>query len=685
MSQKTARRVAWSNAVFSTVLVSVGLVISILALVDSGRGVTFSHQFFTPPLTVTYCAVGALVAARHPRNPIGWIFCATGFLSALNMLSAGYALYSELVVTTRSLPGAAFARWLSYWVWLPNVLLPITFPLLLAPDGNLLSPRWRPIAWAAGLGTAAICFGMAFHPGPLKSMGIPMPNPYGLVGGANVMNAFLAAAAPVLLAGVLGSIASVVIRFRRATGQERAQLKWLAVAGVMVIVGNVLGSIPMILWSGNPLGEELSIVATDITIVSIVLAAGIAILRYRLWDIDILINRTLVYFSLTTLIAAMYVVIVGALGAVLQTESSLPVSLIATGVVAMSFQPLRERLQRGVNRLLYGERDEPYAVLGRLARRLEVVVATQAVLPTVVETVGEALKLPYVAIALREGDGFAVAAEYGRLPADQGSTEIVPLVYQSEAIGQLILALRAPHEQFSQTDWHLLGTIARQAGIAAHNVRLAQDLQRSREQLVTAREEERRRLRRDLHDGLGPALAAMSFRLDAIRNLADHDPLAVKTTASELKAQMQEALAAIRRIAYDLRPPALDELGLPGALKEHIASYSQAEDLHITLDTPERLPPLAAAVEVAIYRIALEAVTNVIRHAQASHCRVRLSLADDVCLEITDDGQGLPSPVRAGVGLSSMRERAEELGGTCTLQPALEGGTCVTAVLPLAP
>ncbi len=170
----------------------------------------------------------------------------------------------------------------------------------------------------------------------------------------------------------------------------------------MVIVGNVLGSLPMVLWNENALAMEVSIVATDITIVCIVLAAGIAILRYRLWDIDILINRTLVYFSLTTLIAAMYVVIVGALGAVLQTESSLPVSLIATGVVAMSFQPLRERLQRGVNRLLYGERDEPYAVLGRLARRLEVVVATPAVLPTIVETVGEALKLPYVAIAFAQ-------------------------------------------------------------------------------------------------------------------------------------------------------------------------------------------------------------------------------------------------------------------------------------------
>jgi signal transduction histidine kinase len=262
--------------------------------------------------------------------------------------------------------------------------------------------------------------------------------------------------------------------------------------------------------------------------------------------------------------------------------------------------------------------------------------------------------------------------------------ETLPLVYQRETIGQMFLAPRAPGEAFSPPDRRLLESIARQAGVAAYNVRLTQDLQCSREALVTTREEERRRLRRDLHDGLGPAIASMSFKLDAINNLADRDTDAVKKLATELKTQMQEALADIRRIAYALRPPALDELGLVGALKEHIAAHNQVQGLQITLEAPESSPPLPAAVEVAAYRIALEAMTNVTRHAKAQHCSVRLSLPGELYLEVIDDGRGLPDGVRAGVGLTSMRERAEELGGTCHTEALPQGGTEVIVHLPLS-
>jgi signal transduction histidine kinase len=669
-------------------VVLIGLILSILALTANGNQATFSHQFFTPLLTITYCVVGALVASRHPRNPIGWMFCATGFLSAFNMLSSGYALYSELALINDSLPGAMFARWLTLWIWIPNVLLPVTFPLLLFPDGNLLSTRWRPIAWAAGFGLFSVIVSMAFHPGPLDNMGFNGSNPYGISGGETVISTLLTLAVPLLLIGVFGSIASIIVRFRRAVGIERAQVKWLVVAGVVVIVGNILGGILWWLWGDSPVTRELSIIITDITVVTIVVATGVAMLRYRLWDIHIFVNRTLVYGSLTALVIGLYVVIVGSLGTLLQTGGNLPVSLLGTGIVAVSFQPLRERLQRGVNRLMYGERDDPYAVLGRLSEQLEVVAASQSVLPTIVGTVAEALKLPYVAIALKEGEQFTIAAEYIRssepVSQENGSMKILPLVYQLETIGQMILAPRAPGEPFSQTDRCLLETIARQAGIAAYNVRLTQDLQRSRERLVTTREEERRRLRRDLHDGLGPVLAAMSFKLDAVHNLADRDASAVKKMSTELKAQMQEALADIRRIAYDLRPPALDELGLVGALKAHIASHNQIQGLQITLEAPENPPPLPAAVEVAAYRIALEAMTNVSRHAGARHCCVRLSLPDDLCLEVTDDGRGLPKGVQAGVGLNSMRERAEELGGMWVAEVLPQGGTGIIVYLPLS-
>lgn len=685
MSEQTARRLPWSIAVFSIFVVFIGLGISILALIVSGQGVTFSHQFFMPLLTTTYCVVGALVASRHSRNPIGWMFCAIGFLSGLNMLSAGYALYSELVIP---LPGAALARWFSLWIWIPSVLLPMTFTLLLFPDGNLLSSRWRFVGWAAALGIAMFTLSIAFYPGSLAEFGILSLNPYGISGSESLMATLMAAAAPLLLIGVFGSIASMIVRFRRAAGVERAQLKWLAVAGAVVIVGNILGGISWWLLGDNPVTRELSIIITDFTVVTIVIATGIAILRYHLWDIHVLVNRTLVYGLLTVLIITLYVIIVGAIGTLLQAGGSLPVALVGTGIIAISFQPLRERLQRAVNRLMYGERDDPYTVLGRLSKRLEVVVASQSVLPTIVETVADAFKLPYVAVTLKEGEQFIVAAEYTHSSifaraADDGR-EILPLVYQLETIGQLILAPRAPGETFSQIDRRLLVTIARQAGVAAYNVRLTQDLQRSRERLVTTREEERRRLRRDLHDGLGPVLAAMSFKLDAVYNLADRDADAVKKMSTELKAQIQEVLADIRRIAYDLRPPALDELGLVGALKAHIASQNQVQGLQITLEAPENPPPLPAAVEVAAYRIALEAMTNVSRHAGAQHCCVRLSLPDDLCLEVTDDGRGLPNKVQAGIGLTSMRERAEELGGMCVAEILPQGGTGITAHLPLS-
>lgn len=686
ISHWTARRLAWAIAVLSVCVVITGLVISILALIADGQAVPFSHQFFTPVLTATYGFVGALVASRHPRNPIGWIFCATGLLSALNMFGAGYVLYDRLAVNGGSLPGVEVAQWLNTWVWILGLLLPITFPLLLFPDGHLLSPPWRPIAWAVGVGTLVLIVGVAFHPGPLEYLGIPEPNPFGIPGAAGALDVLLAVAGFVLVVGILGSVGAVVVRYRRSEGVERAQLKWLAYAGVLVVAGFVLGSILWIIWPENSLVEELSIVITSASIAGIVLATGIAILRYRLWDIDIIINRSLVYATLTVIIVGIYVVIVGSLGALLQTGASLPVSLFATGIVAMSFQPMRDRLQRGVNRHMFGERDDPYAVLGRLSERLEVVVASQSVLPAIVETVAEALKLPYAAITLKTGESFKIVAEYARVATGNGrpdaDVEILPLVYQSETMGQLVLAPRGRGETFSQADMWLLETIARQAGVVAYNVRLTQDLQRSRERLVTTREEERRRLRRDLHDGLGPALAAMMLELDAARNLLSRDPARSDELLGKLKGEVQAALGEIRRIAYNLRPPALDELGLVAAIGEHITTVSQPEGPQITLEASERLPPLSAAVEVAAYRIALEAITNVIRHAQARHCTVRLALCDDLCLEVCDDGRGVSGALRAGVGLTSMRERAEELGGVCVVEARSTGGTQVLVRLP---
>lgn len=420
------------------------------------------------------------------------------------------------------------------------------------------------------------------------------------------------------------------------------------------------------------------------------LTISISILRYRLWDIDIIINRALVYSLLTAGIAGLYVIVVVGLGALFQTSGNLLISLLATAFVAILFQPLRDRLQRAVNRLMYGERDEPYVVLSRLGQRLESTLAPRDVLPTIVETITQTLKLPYAAVRLSDGQEQGPAGEYGAPPSNAKLVSF-PLVYQGETVGLLEVAPRAPDEPFTSAELQLLADIAHQAGLATHNVRLTADLQRSREHLVTAREEERRRLRRDLHDGLGPTLASQTLKLDAALDLLKSDPDAAAKLLADLKAQSQSTVADIRRVIYELRPPALDELGVVAALRAHVGQYNPLNGLRIQIESPpEGLPPLSAAVEVAAYHIAVEALANVVRHAQARECCIRFSLADParggrpyLHLEIADDGIGLPDERRAGVGLFSMRERAEELGGACVVERRVEGGTRVAAQLPL--
>jgi two-component system NarL family sensor kinase len=286
-----------------------------------------------------------------------------------------------------------------------------------------------------------------------------------------------------------------------------------------------------------------------------------------------------------------------------------------------------------------------------------------------------------VAVELRRDGRFELASSYGRPVED--SVE-VPLIYQGETVGRLVVGKRGPGEHFSAADIRLLEDLARQAGVATHAVRLTTDLQRSRERLVMAREEERRRLRRDLHDDLGPTLAAVALQVETVRSLLRDDPGAADALLAKLKDETQSAIAGIRRIVYDLRPPALDELGLVGALREEGSRFAaNGGPLMVSVEGDEVLPPLPAAVEVAAYRIALEAITNAARHSGASTCVVRIASNGGLDVEVRDDGRGLPADFRAGVGLTSMRERVAELGGTFTVEPAVPAGTRIHAHLPV--
>jgi two-component system, NarL family, sensor kinase len=406
-------------------------------------------------------------------------------------------------------------------------------------------------------------------------------------------------------------------------------------------------------------------------------AIAIAIVRHNLFDIDRLVSRALVWGGLSVAVAALYVAIVVGLGRSLGADDDLWLSLLATALVAVGFQPLRERWQRAVDRRLYGERGEPVRVLARLGERLEVTAEPRRLLPTLVETVADALKLPYVAIVL-EGEG-RPAAEYGRpLPIALQ----LPLTAEGIPVGRLLVAARDPGEELSGADRELLTTIARQAGSAVHALRLTRDLQRSRGELVASREDERRRLRRDLHDGLGPTLAAMALTVDAARNVLRRSPDEADALLARLGETVHGSVTEIRRLVHALRPPALDELGLVGALRE-AGRPLEAAGIAVEVDAPEALPPLPAAVEVAAYRISQEALTNALRHASATRCLLRIRAHEGaLVLRVQDDGRGISRAVRPGVGLASMRERANELGGTLRVAPGPGRGTLVEAVLP---
>ena len=495
---------------------------------------------------------------------------------------------------------------------------------------------------------------------------------------------FLLVAIGILLFPV---VAQVYRYWRVSTPLQRQQTKWV-VYGVSV---SLLAAITLRALSGisSHVGENSSFGAVAaqpllynlflLVLILIPLSFGAAILRYRLWDIDLLINRTMVYTALTLSIAAIYVVVVGGLGTLFQAQGNLLLSLLATVVVALLFQFWRDRLQRGVNHVLYGQRDDPYQVLAQLGRRLESTLTPDAILPAITETIAHALKLPYVAIAPRGSEPSQPLAHFGKLTAEALQ---MPLVYQSETIGYLLLGTRSRGESLTPADQRLLANLQPQVGLAVHAVRLTTDLQHSREQLVAAREEERRRLRRDLHDGLGPQLASQILTLTAASKLLRQDADAAEALLLDARRHAQSAVTDIRRVIYDLRPPSLDDLGLLGALREHVGHY-EASGVHIAIQTPGTLPPLSAAVEAACFRIAQEALTNVMRHAQAHNCVVILALEDTLRLEVIDDGCGVPEEHHAGVGLTSMRERAAEVGGICAIEAAPGGGTRVQARLPL--
>jgi signal transduction histidine kinase len=612
-----------------------------------------------------------VLLARRPGHPMGPLLCLVGLATAISGATFAYARYT-LIHSPGSLPFATAMLWVNTWAYAPatglsGLVLPLVFP-----EGRLLSRRWRPALWAALAFILLSVAGNAFIPQNMGGYLRNLPNPYASPAAGPVSETMQVLAIVCGLSAAAAAAASLVVRWRRADRVGRQQLKWFLTVlpvGLAAEIAYVISPGPVSLALGALAGGMLPV------------AIGVAVLRYRLYEIDILLNRAVLYGSLSAVVAAVYLAVVAVARWLFGVERSLAVQVLATVLAAAALWPLRDRVQRGVDRLFYGDRGAPYEALTRLGRRVEEAADAGSALDSVVKTVADSLRLPYAAVELRLGTGWTPAAAYGRPPPE---VIAFPLISQRETVGRLLVGQRALGEQLGADDERLLADLARQAGPAAHAVALRKALDASRARRVTAREEERRRLRRDLHDGLGPTLAGLTLGLDTASALAAgrHD---LRELLVRLKTETQRAVADVRRIVYGLRPPALDELGLAGSLREEVGRlHCEAPLLAVSLDIPaDALAELPAAVEVAAYRIVAEALTNVAQHAQAARCSVQIRLDHCLDMDVRDDGVGLPEGWRAGVGITSMRERVAELGGELVIEPAVPHGTRITARLPV--
>ena len=479
---------------------------------------------------------------------------------------------------------------------------------------------------------------------------------------------------------LLPAVAAQVWRYRAVSGAaQRRQTRWL-VFGFSATVGAVVVLIvlealvnPRPPASSALIFELVGQTLGTLLFLPIPLAVVIGLTRHGLWDVDVAVSRTLVYGALSGLIAIVYAVAIGA-GLVVSGSRGLAVSILVGLLVAALFNPVRSALQRGVNRLLYGDRDEPYSLLTTIGRELEGAADGGALLQSIVETMTQRLRLPYAAI--RTG-GARVIAEAGR-PTE--STVQLALVHHRTPVGELTVGLRPGETDLSHADRRTLEELARPIAAALQAVTLSDALQRSRESLVLAREEERRRVRRELHDRIGPMLAAVRLKAGNARMLlASGDEGEATKQLRALESELGASVDSVRTLAYELRPPVLDELGLIAAIKAAAEDVGSPPAVSVIVGGP--LPELPAALEVAAYWITRAALANVVHHAAARTCEIALTADRDLTITITDDGCGT-SRVQPGLGLLSMRERAEELGGTLVVGARPGGGTQVTAALP---
>ena len=690
---RTGRRspwLAWGLAAVAVLLLVASAVLSLTT--GTGRG--FSGDAVIWAFALVFALVGALIASRHPDNAIGWLFLGAAVAVGVGSLAGSYASYWIETGDGSDVLGRT-AGWYAEISWIPWILVPPTFLLLLFPDGRLLSRRWRPVAWSAALGITLEFVVEGLAPGPIADYP-QLSNPYAVE--SPLLEPLTGLALLLIVVGLVGSSVSLIQRFRRAQGQQRQQIKWLAFAGAIAAL-----TVPLVGFVAyDTLGESTADIVIMLSVMGLPVATGIAILKYRLYDIDVVINKSLVLVVLAAFITAVYAAIVVGLGRLLVIgDNNLGLAIAATALVAVAFEPVRVRVQHWANRLVYGRRATPYEALAAMTARIgesadhgEALAEAARLLAegsganlAVVWVVQDRFLVPRGA----SGESTIVPAPVALVGADLPHVPDSDLVQAVRQEGQLVGALslkKRPGEGVSTADRRLVEELAGQAALLLANTRLRSrlsdrlaELRASRQRMLAAQDRARRALERDLHDGAQQQLVALKVKLGLARTIATREG------AVELAARLGEtstiadlAVDTLRDVARGIYPPLLESEGLPAAL----SAQARRAELSVTvLDRATRRYP--REVEATAYFCAVEALQNAVRHARAEHAHIELDGTDsNMTVIVTDDGDGFDADATTyGSGLTHMTDRADSAGGTLSVTSRPGHGTTITLTLPV--
>jgi signal transduction histidine kinase len=692
MEAARARTLAWTSFALMVVFFAAQAVLAVLnragATGSSGTwGFTGALGFLLALPLLAFPVVGLLIALRRPENSIGWVLLAIGVMFSIP--AAGYARYA-LFTRGGDLSGGGIAAAIDSASWIPFIGLAGCYVLLLFPDGHLPSRSWRWFARAIGIGMALGFIGLLFSP---KIDGYPkVHNPLAIP--ALEFLSFGLVAVPI---GIVGAAISLVGRYRRSSGAARLQLRWLVAAAS--IVAALFGStfvLSLVFDSGpgpTPLAISVLQSLSFFTFGLIPAAIGVAVLKYRLYEIDVVINKTVVFASLALFITAVYVAIVVGVGALVGATNDPVLSAAAAAVVALAFQPVRRRAQRLADRVVYGKRATPYEILSEFSERLAGTYAAEDLLPRMVRILAEGTGAARADVWVRSGDTLRPAATWppeasalDPVPADPLPEGAIAVRHQGELLGALSVA-KKPGESLSAQEDKLIADLASQAGLVLRNAGLTQELlarleelQASRLRLVSAQDEERRKIERNLHDGAQQQLVALAVKLRLAEQMADRDLVKTKEMLAQLRGDAGEALETLRDLARGIYPPLLADKGLAAALE----SQARKSPVPVTIeaDGTGRYPQDA---EAAVYFCCLEALQNVAKYANASQATVRLLDGDSsLRFEVRDDGSGFDPAVTAyGTGLQGMADRLAALGGSIEVTSAPGTGTSVLGTVPV--